>query len=151
MKCVAIPLLLFLTACGSSSDVDRSRAEVEFAQVYGPGDLGLVRGANTMNIEYAVRIGNRSAEPITLRRISVSSVGTGSYRLRPEEQVYDETIAPDAAGIVKLSARGYFVGTSTGEASREPVTLRAILYFDAPAGSFRRIVTQNIGQFPGVR
>lgn len=152
MKRAAIPLLLLLAACGSSSgDANRSRAEVEFEQVYGPGDVGLVRGANTMNIEYAVHIGNRSAEPITLRRISVSSVGTGSYRLRPEEQIYDETIPPDAAGVVKLSARGYFVGTSTGEASREPVTLRAILYFDAPAGSFRRIVTQNIGQFPGAR
>ena len=149
MKRAAIVLLL-LTACASSDD-SASRAEIEFAQVYGPGDLGMVRGSNTMNIEYAVRIGNRSAEPITLRRISVTSVGSGSYQLRPEDQSYNAMIAPDTGTVVKLSARGYFVGSSTGEASREPVTLRAILYFEAPAGPFRRIVTQNIGQFPGAR
>ena len=150
MKRAAIALLL-LAACASSDVNDKTRPEVEFAQVFGPSDLGVTRGAATMQIEYAVRIGNRSAQPITLRRISVTSVGSGSYQLRPEEQSYTETIAPDTYGTVKLSARGYFVGNAMGDTSREPVTLRAILYFDAPEGSFRRIVTQNIGQFPGAR
>ena len=149
MRKAAIALLL-LAACASSDPQSRT-TEIQFAQVYGPSDLTLVRGANTMQIEYAVSIGNRGAEPITLRRISVSSVGSGSYSLRPEDQAYNVAIAPDTTEAVKLMARGYFVGTGSGEASREPVTLRAILYFDAPSGAFRRIVTQNLGQFPGMR
>jgi hypothetical protein len=147
-KAAAIALLL-LAACSTTTTGPSSLAEVEFQQVYGPKDLSLVRGNNTMQIEYAVRVGNRGTEPITLRRISVSSVGSGSYALRPEEQAYNVAIPPDTAQAVKLTARGYFSGTSTSEASREPVMLRAILYFDAPAGSFRKIVTQNLGQFPG--
>ena len=147
MRYAAIALLL-LAACTSSDNPLAKDAVVEFEQVYGPSNLTLVRGTNTMPIEYSVRIGNRGQEAFTLKRISVSSVGSGSYALRPEEQVYDVAIAPDTAEAVKLTARGYFSGNANGDASREPVTLRAILYFDAPSGAFRRIVTQNLTQFP---
>jgi hypothetical protein len=149
MRYAAIALLL-LAAC-ATSDPKTSTTDIQFEQVYGPSDLSLVRGANTMTIEYAVNVGNRGTEAITLRRISVSSVGSGAYALRPEEQSYNVAIAPDTSGTVKLTARGYFSGNSSGDASREPVTLRAIFYFDAPSGPFRRIVTQNLGQFPGMR
>lgn len=147
MKRAAIALLLLLGGCASSNVDDPNRPDVEFIQVYGPSDLTPARGANTMQIEYAVRIGNRSADDITLRRISVMSVGEGAYQLRPEEQTYSATIPPDTLVTVKLTARGYYVSNSVGDVSKEPVTVRAILFFDSPRGSFRRIVNQNLGQF----
>lgn len=151
MRRAAIALALLALACASSQPADGNQLDIELVQVYGPSDLGIVRGSSAMQIEYAVRIANRSAQPVTLRRISLQSVGSGAYQLRPEEQSYTVMIPPDTSESVRLTARGYFSGTASGDASREPVTLRAILYFEAAAGPFRRIITQNIGQFPGPR
>lgn len=150
------PLLLLLSAallasCSSSSSprAEIIRPEIQLQQLTGPQDLGI---ANTItDFEFAVQVANRSAEPITLKRIQMASVGTGAYTLRREYHNFNETIAPDGFSSVKFFNRAYVYGSSTFSPSNEPVLIRAIAYFDSPVGSFTQIVQQQLMQFPGAR
>lgn len=133
--------------CSSTDDLKIVRPEIALIQLYAPVDLGHARGGGTMFAHFGVRIANRSAEPITLRRIDLQSIGGGGYYLRREDRSFDETIPPGSVGAVEMQAQAYFLATPSGTPSHEPVTIRAICFFDSPVGSFRQIVVRNISQF----
>ena len=140
--------LVLAAACASSNDVQILKPEIELLQLNAPVDVGYATGPT--QIQFETRIANRSQEPITLKRIEIQSVGSGSYVLRKEFFTYNEPIAPQQAASVKFWAHGYGFATDRGRTpSSEPVNVRSILYFDSPAGSFHQIVTRYINQFPG--
>jgi len=139
---------LLLAACGSSKDVAILKPEIQLLQLQAPVDVGYATGPT--QIQFEARVANRSGEPITLRRIEIQSVGTGSYILRKENFSYNENIAPDHFASVKFWAHGYGFATDRGRTpSAEPVNLRSVFYFESPVGSFHQIVTRYIDQFPG--
>jgi hypothetical protein len=148
MKHTAIILLLASTAlaCSSGSNVKVIRPEVELVQLVGPGDVAM--GSGIMQIQFGLRVSNRASEPITLRRVEMSSVGRGAYVLRREFHPFNKVIRPEQYEDVTFWSRGFVYG-SRFEPSNEPVTVRAILFFESPDGPFQQIVQRNLDQFGG--
>ncbi|MCU1350295.1 MAG: hypothetical protein JWO56_3325 [Acidobacteria bacterium] len=150
MKRLAASALFALAAvaCSSSNPGDAKliKPEISFEQIVGPAELGYPGGR--IDIQYEVTIANRSAEPISLRRIEVSSIGGGAYRLRRESFPFSVTVPPDRQGTLRFWAHALQSG-AVFRGSNEPVTLRAILFFDSPAGKFQQIVMRELGQFEG--
>ncbi|HEY4640707.1 MAG TPA: hypothetical protein VII75_05135 [Thermoanaerobaculia bacterium] len=143
-----LAVVLLLAACSSSNEPGILKPEVELLQLQAPVDIGYATGPT--QIQFGVRIANRSGEPITLKRIEIQTVGTGSYVIRKQWFSFNEKVDPEHFGTVTFWARGYGFATDRGRTpSAEPVSLRGILYFDTPVGSFHQFVTRYISQFPG--
>jgi hypothetical protein len=148
MRTISAVLLVALCACSSTDPNDnRVKPEIQIVELYGPSDLRYARGQNTLDAEYGFRIANRSAEELTLRRIDLSSTGSGAYVIRREDRAFNSIIPADTYGDVRMNARVFFNSRPDGTTSTEPVTIRAVLYFDSPSGSFRQILIRNLGQF----
>lgn len=148
-RIIVFATLLLAAACASSKkDVAILKPEIDLVQLQAPVDVGYATGPT--QIQFGARIANRSSEPITLRRIEIQSIGSGSYILRKEFFPFNEKIAPDQFTTVTFWAHGYGIATDRGRTpSAEPVNVRSILYFESPVGSFHQIVTRYINQFPG--
>jgi len=151
MKRLAPAALFLLAAAGCSSsrpggDAKLIKPEISIEQVVGPAELGYPGGL--IDVQYEVTIANRSAEPLSLRRIEVSSVGGGAYRLRRESFPFNVTVPADRQGTLRFWAHALQSG-AVFRGSNEPVTLRAILFFDSPAGRFQQIMMRELGQFEG--
>jgi hypothetical protein len=144
---VAAAALVALVACSSSQKAKIIPPELQIRELVGPSDMGYPRGV--VEVQYEVRIGNRSGEPITLRRIDIQSVGTGAYTLRHEAQNFNRTIDPDHFDTVTFWVRALARGDRMG--GNEPVTVRGVAYFDTPVGPTQKVFLTNIGQFPGQR
>ncbi len=146
MKRIASVLaLVALAACSSSHGPDtRIRPEIHLEQAVGPADLGYPGGS--IQVQYEVQITNHAQEPITLRRIEVRSMGGGAYRLRPEAYPFNEKVTAGNFVAVRFWAHAFQAG-AFGRGSTEPVTLRAILYFESPTGSFQEILLKELSQF----
>jgi len=143
-----LPLLLAALACAHQKDIGIIRPEINLVQLQAPVDVGYATGPT--QIQFEVRVANRSSEPITLKRIEIQSVGSGSYALRKEFFSYNETIKPEQFTSVKFWAHGYAFATGRDRMpSSEPVNLRGVIYFESPVGNFQQIVTRYIQQFPG--
>src|ERR1043166_9577 len=93
VKHVSLLLMIFLTACASGNKVNIIRPEIELVQLVGPSDVGYPVGQ--IDIQYGMRVSNRSQEVITLRRVDISSIGSGAYTLRREQHPFNEAISPD--------------------------------------------------------
>ena len=119
MKRVIVLAALLLAACSSTKDVQILKPEINLLQLNAPVDVGYATGPT--QIQFEARIANRSQEPITLKRIEIQSVGSGSYILRKEFFTYNESIAPEHFASVKFWAHGYGFATDRGRTpSSEP-------------------------------
>jgi hypothetical protein len=148
MKRIIIAAALVVAACSSSKDIGILKPEIELLQLQAPVDVGYATGPT--QIQFGARIANRSGEPITLKRIEIQTVGSGSYVMRKQWFSYNEKIDPEHFSTVTFWARGYGFATDRGRTpSSEPVNIRGILYFETPVGPFHQIVTRYISQFPG--
>lgn len=120
--------------------------EIDVAQEVGPAELNYPVGP--IELKYGFRITNQWTQPMTAIRIEVSTVnpavGGGSYALRHDFYNVRETIPPGETRIVSIWARGYAYGP--GMRQNEPVTLRAIVYFQTPEGSFQKVFIRNLLQ-----
>lgn len=147
MKRVLLVILAAASFACSSSGVNVARPQIDFVQLYAPTDLSYARGQDTMTAQFGFRVTNKATEPITLKHVRLESVGDGGYVLRNEDRAFGRAIGVGESIEDTLSARAYFRTNASGNASNEPVTVRATFYFDSPAGSFRQVVLRNIGQF----
>ena len=142
-KLVAVPvLLLFLTACASSSNATAKllKPEIRIQQISGvPAAAQHVEGG--LSVQFALRVANRSEEPITLQRVSIQSLSEGAYhvnsavpfdvRVHPGQFEIVEFWAPARTGLSLVGANG-------------PDTLRVTTQFDSAVGKFQQIVTQVV-------
>ena len=152
MKRIAFcALLVVIVACASSSHTSpvTPLPSVEIVQIYGPADLSYSRGISSVEAQYGLEITNPSSDPITLKHVTLESVGGSSIRMRREDRAFNIEIPPGQTGQAVVTARVYFQSDNSGSPTREPITMRATLSFDSPKGSFNRIVQKMIGQFPG--
>ncbi|GAC1435968.1 MAG: hypothetical protein NVSMB68_08110 [Thermoanaerobaculia bacterium] len=118
-------------------------------QLYGPSDLNYSRGMSSIDAQYGLQIMNRSTDPITLKHVTLESVGGSSIRMRREDRSFNNEIPPGQTGQAVVNARVYFTSDLSGSPTREPMTMRATLNFSSPKGTFNKIVQKLIGQFPG--
>jgi len=143
---VALSLGFLIAACSSSPKrAGIVRPEIEVDQLVGPGDVGYPRGI--IEVQFGMKISNRSTQPITLRRIEIQSMGGGGYVLRHETQAFNTTIEPNHFDTVKFWVHALSKGDTP--AANEPVTIRGVAQFDTPAGSTQQFFLKNISQFAG--
>ena len=151
MKQAAFALMLLLAAACASSKAQagkpaRPDVAIDVEQVVGPAQLNYPYGP--MEVQYEFLIQNPSAQPITLIRIDVSTLNTagGPYLLRHDFYNVNKTIPANGADTVKLWAKAF--GFGRGMRENEPITLRAIAYFQSPSGTFQKIFIRELSQYP---
>jgi len=134
-----------LLACSSGGSAKIIHPELQFVQLSGPAEQNYPAG--DIEVQYGIRIANRSSEPITLRRIQVRSVGLGGpYRLEPRAYSFERVIQPEQFEDVTFWAKAVAEGDAMANDARAPVTVHAVLFFESPAGGFRNVITQMLQQ-----
>ncbi|HUP62948.1 MAG TPA: hypothetical protein VNA69_21325 [Thermoanaerobaculia bacterium] len=145
MRVRLLPLFLLALACASGGGDDSAPAGVR------PSIEMSVRGSVHMDrtgegpMTLVVRLTNQAADPITIRRVRVQSWAMEQWAIDPAERYVVETLAPGEAKIVELSATAY--RKSAVRFISEPLTLRALVDYEAGGRRLREVVIQNsVGQ-----
>ncbi len=147
-KAALAAFLLTLTACASSrATVQITKPEMRIVQTSAiPAAARHVSG--NIPVSYALRVANRSDETITLKRVTLQSVGAGAYSVSTSLP-FDVTIAPAQYQIVEFSAGA--VASTSVVGVNGPVSLRVIAHFNSPVGEFDEIVVQQVNDQRGSR
>ncbi len=107
-----------------------------------------VQAVGPFDVKYGMRITNPSTQPITLRRIELRQIGTGTYMLTRNAPILrQDTIEPGGSIEVSFWQHAYSRVLPGSFGSSEPVTLRVVTFFASPHGSFQQIKQVVLGQF----
>ena len=135
--------MLFLVACATNSAAPGPEPDINIYQLSNVA-VGTEHDTGPISTQFAVEVKNKLAEPLTLRRVGVQSIGGGSYTLPSYSQGFNETIAPGETKRVAFWAPA-FVSMNTVAGSNGPVTLRASLEFEAAGKKFQKVEVRNVG------
>jgi hypothetical protein len=138
---VAVLFVGLLGFASSSRGAEAPKLDIQLRQASMPGDVFYFRGP--VNLQYQLAITNPSNEPVTLRRIDLSTLGPGAYSLRTGATPITRTIPPNGTVAINLSAWGRSSGGFLR--SEEPVTIHGIAYFDSPG--HKSFIKQFTGNF----
>ena len=100
-------------------------------------------------IQYALAVQNHAGGPITLKQITIVSMGYGAYDVPSTSRPFKAVIQPDQTQIVDFWVPANIKTTSLVGANG-PVTLRVMATFDSPDGQFQHIVVQQVNATTGV-
>jgi hypothetical protein len=147
-----LSLVVFLAACGSSGVSNGPHArllepELQIRQVVGPPELGFPTGQ--MEVKFNIRVENRSGEPLSLKKLDLSSSNPegGAYTVIHRSYFPKMEIGPNQTGSIDIWVRAY--GWGRGMRESEPVTLHGAAYFDSPAGYVNLPFVREVGQYAG--
>ncbi len=150
-----LAVALFTVACASmKSDSGLGRATVDIVK---PGILIEQISAvptvarhveGSIPVRYQLRVDNRSAEPITMKTVTVNSMGYGAYRVETTSRPFQTVVAPDTFQVVEFWVPAIIDDASIMGANG-PVTLRLAVQFDSPVGQFQEVVTRQVNAMPG--
>ena len=96
-------LILLMAACASAPVDDATNREsttdfdVAIRQVNEPI---LIPGRNVLDFRYAIEVRNKTADPVTLKRVTLMSVGSGPARINTITRVFDKVIPPQGTETV---------------------------------------------------
>lgn len=144
-----LPLLLVLStlfaACATSNQPKIPEPGIGLEQLVGPAQLGYPYGPIEVKYNFAVQ--NNAAEPITLVRVDIQTMGSagGAYSLRHEFYNFRQSIPPNSVGVVTFWAKGF--GWGRGLRESEPVTVRGVAYFESAKGTFQKVFIREISQY----
>lgn len=93
-------------------------------------------------VQYRITVTNRGAEPITLIRASIQSIGQGAYNVS-QSASFNARIEPAESTNVEMWAPAN-VADPTILGANGPVTVRGTLQFEGANGKFQTIVTQQV-------
>lgn len=114
-------------------------------QLSGPAEQNYMPG--DFEVQYGLRIANRSAEPITLRHIQLQTMGMGgAYRLHPATYYFKKEVGPEKYEDVTFWAKATATGDAFSPDANAPITIRATAFFESPSGAFRRVFTKMLEQ-----
>ncbi|MCU1349305.1 MAG: hypothetical protein JWO56_2335 [Acidobacteria bacterium] len=136
-----------LTACGSSSidgtgdSGEKLLPDVALRQVSGPGNSFEYKGPT--KIKYQIDITNPFGDPITITRLRLQTMGSGSYTLQGLESPMDQIIGPNKRVTLSFWANGYATG---GARKNEAVTIKGQATFTTPTGTVQKMFVQNVYQ-----
>lgn len=99
-------------------------------------------------VKYELRVANRSDETITLKRISVQSMGVGAYTVNPQSHPFDKKIVPGGYEVVQFWIPTV-VDDETIIGANGPVTLRGVVHFDSTVGQFDEVFVQQVNPLSG--
>jgi hypothetical protein len=140
---LTLTALLILAACATDSAAPGPEPDINIFQISRVA-VGTEHDTGPVSAQFAVEVKNRLAEPLSLRRVAVQSIGDGAYTLRPYSQAFNETIAPGETKRVAFWAPAS-VNVDTVSGANGPVTLRASLDFEAGGKKFQKVEVQNVG------
>jgi hypothetical protein len=144
----AVAAACLALACSSGNHAKIIQPELEFVQLVGPAELNYQQGQ--IEIQYGLRIANRSSEPITLHQIQLASVGAGGpYQLRRETYFFSREVPPGQFADVTFWAKAISTGDFASLDANAPVTIRGTAIFRSPAGDFRQVFVKILNQMGG--
>lgn len=147
-RLVAVAALCLALACSSANHAKILLPEIEIVQLQGPEELNYQQGQ--IEIQYSLRIANRSSEPISLKQVLLESVGAGGpYRLRRETYFFTREVQPNEFADVTFWAKAYSNGDFASIDATAPVTIRCTTYFKAASGDFRQVFVKMLTQGGG--
>lgn len=139
-----LPIVLLIAAACTSTRATSPVKSPAIRVVQTSSVPYVARGVTgSVPVRYGVRVSNRAEIPITLKRVTIQSVGAGAYNLPSTSFPFDKTVAPDAHEDVEFWAGAYINDPSISGANG-PVTLRVISHFDSPKGEFDEITVLQI-------
>jgi hypothetical protein len=144
---------LTLFSC-ASSDKSKDRVKLELEQITGASS---VQPTGRFDVQFGLQVENPTNEAVTLKSVEMTQIGSGSYQIRqpgptggtPDHYTFTETIAPGQTKAVSFWVHAFQRVLPGTFGASEPVTLRALVYFDSPSGQFHQVVQKTIGQFEG--
>lgn len=147
-------VLLLLAGCSSGSSSSTSanaapqtaagaRTEITIAQL---SDVPIAarHTDGMLSVQYALRVENLAAEPVTLRQVTVQSVSVGGYTVAPTSKPFNVAIEPKQKQEVELWVPALAGDSVVG--ANGPVTLRITCVFDSPTGKFQQIAMQRVNE-----
>lgn len=141
---VAIAVAFVATACasGGGTGVRITDPEISIEHQVGPAQLNYPEGP--FELQYAITITNRWTAPMTLTRVKVTSINVAgaAYSLRRDFYYVRATIAPGETRTSLFWAKA--TGYGRGARENEPITLRAIVHFETPAGTYQKVVMAEL-------
>lgn len=142
-----LSVLLLALGCASGGAPSGPEPDVTLIQLSRVAE-GTQYDTGPVTVHYAVEVKNTLAEPVQLRRVTMLSIGGGSYTLPSYSQGFNETIGPGETRSVAFWAPAR-VAIPTVAGANGPVTLRGTLEFEAGPKKFQKVVVQNIGPAGG--
>ena len=142
-----LAVLLLALGCASGGAPSGPEPDVTLIQLSRVAE-GTQYDTGPVSAHYAVEVKNTLTEPLQLRRVTVQSIGGGSYTLPAHSQGFNETIGPGETKQVAFWAPAY-VSMQTVAGANGPVTVRGMLEFEAGSRKFQTVVVQNIGPAGG--
>ncbi|HYR27020.1 MAG TPA: hypothetical protein VEU30_01055 [Thermoanaerobaculia bacterium] len=136
---------VLLSCAGGRPKTNIAQPELQLYQLIGPADLNYPAGS--IEVQFALRIANRSSQPITLRQIQMVPVSLGGpYRVVSNTYHFNKVIDANAAEEVPFWARAVAEGDAFANDANAPVSLRAVAQFQSPAGAFRQVLMKTFSQ-----
>ena len=143
MRRLLVSLLLLAAACASSSGDRPSDVAKPDIRVRQAGSIFFGSGTDSP-VTIDVHITNNATVPLRVREIEVRSPGMMQYGILRKSQVYNETIPPGESRTLGLVATA--VARQTRTVSSEPLSIQAVIRFEANGRGFREVVME---QFAG--
>jgi len=137
---IAAAFILLIGLSGYAWGASEPKLDIHLQQLTSTDDMFYFRGP--INIQYRLTVSNPTDQPVTLRRLELSTMGPGSYSLRTGASPVTRTIPPNSTTSITLSAWGRSSGGYLR--SQEPVSIRGVAYFeDAGRHSFVKQFVEN--------
>jgi len=148
-KFVVLTAVLILAACASSTNnakVDIPQPEIVVEQLSStPAVAEHVTGGVPVN--FGIAVTNRADIPVTLKRINISSLGSGGYNVPNNSRPFDKVIQPGATEEVSFWAGANADPSVAGV--NGAVALRVIAQFDSAKGAFETSTVHQVqGRLP---
>ena len=143
MRRLLLPLLLIAAACASSSGnrpADIAKPSILIRQS-GSFFFG---SSPSAPISLDVTVTNNANVPLRVREIEVGSTGMMQYAVEPSKKIFNEILAPGESRTMGLTST--VRARSARIPSMEPLSVQAVIRFEANGRGFREIVTH---QFAG--
>jgi hypothetical protein len=139
--------MLFVAGCATDDATSAIEPEITITQLSRVAE-GTQYDTGPVSAHFAVEVRNPTTEPFHLDRVDVQSLGGGAYDLPPHSQAFDITIAPKESRSIDFWAPAN-VSNPTVSGANGPLTIRAMLQFDAAGKKFQKVVVQNISAVGG--
>jgi hypothetical protein len=140
-----VSCLLFVACSSSNGGKSVAQPDLDFVQVTGPAEQSYPEG--DIEVQYGIRITNRSDAAITLRQIQLESVGPGgAYQIRRSTYYFEHQIEANDVRDITFWARAQAAGTVTSMDARAPITVRGVAIFESSKGALRKVFVKMLGQ-----
>ena len=145
MKQILAAAACFTILACASNNTKIIPPELDFVQLSGPAEQNYAQG--DIEVQYGLRVANRSSEPITLRHIQVQQMGLGGpYRLVSRTYYFNREVKPEQFEDITFWAKATSTGDAFSTDANAPISIRATAFFEAPSGGFRRVFTKILEQ-----